>query len=144
MCITFWCYILSGSIGGILGLVQSLQLILKVSFVFYYVDLSLVIIVFFLKKMLHHYILWYNWATYVVWGISELNWCCVEFQFHVILSWFGFFFGLLPLSYLDLLVLSNISCNFFFFFLRKNISCNLSILKLPFLQNFLKIKVISR
>lgn len=93
LCITFWCYILSGSIGGILGLVQSVQMILKVSFVFYYVDLSLVII--FLKKkknLLHHYILWYNWATYVIWGISEPNWCCVEFQFHVKLYWFGFFF----------------------------------------------------
>ena len=83
------------------------------------------------KNLLHHYILWYNWATYVIWGISEPNWCCVEFQFHVKLYWFGFFFCLLPLSYFDLLVLSNISCN-------------LSILKLPFLQKCLKIKVISR
>ena len=43
------------------------------------------------KNLLHHYILWYNWATYVIWGISEPNWCCVEFQFHVKLYWFGFF-----------------------------------------------------
>lgn len=57
LCITFWCYILSGSIGGILGLVQSVQMILKVSFVFYYVDLSLVII--FLKKKKICYIIIY-------------------------------------------------------------------------------------